>query len=362
MKKYSITKKAFRMYHSYHPKYFPLKFLQIIFENVSPYFNLWMSAEIITALYEGRDRRELYTLVAITLFGNFVISVIGAFLKRTVAAQFQILENAKAAAFNSKMLSLDYDKIESPEIRQHRRKILENSWVNGYGTSYMREQIQLLMKCFVNIAFSAVLFIEMVSLIAVVGFQLIGFVLFAAMMICIILQVLCNSWSLRKITLWNKDIGDLMLDENRIDAGYHPAGMDNRIYCQQNIISRFNEKSARQHLEVFSSCSNKQFVCAVPTYLFYGLSEICSFLLIKEVQDKVGYGCYDIVVANILADVLVPLTPVVVNHMKPGGIYITSGIISEKEETVTEAVKAAGLKVLEVTRQGEWVSVTARKE
>ena len=82
----------------------------------------------------------------------------------------------------------------------------------------------------------------------------------------------------------------------------------------------------------------------------------------REVQDKVGYGCYDIVVANILADVLVPLTPVVVNHMKPGGIYITSGIISEKEETVISAVKAAGLKVLEVTRQGEWVSVTAIKE
>ena len=81
----------------------------------------------------------------------------------------------------------------------------------------------------------------------------------------------------------------------------------------------------------------------------------------REVQDKVGYGCYDIVAANILADVLVPLTPVVVNHMKPGGIYITSGIISDKEELVTEAVKAAGLKVLEVTRQGEWVSVTASK-
>lgn len=81
----------------------------------------------------------------------------------------------------------------------------------------------------------------------------------------------------------------------------------------------------------------------------------------REVQDRVGYGCYDIVVANILADVLVPLTPVVVNHMKPGGIYITSGIIYDKEATVTEAVQAAGLEVLEVTRQGEWVSVTARK-
>ena len=81
----------------------------------------------------------------------------------------------------------------------------------------------------------------------------------------------------------------------------------------------------------------------------------------KEVQDTVGYGNYDIVVANILADVLVPLTPVIVNQLKDGGIYITSGIIEEKEETVTEAVKQAGLEVLEVNHQGEWVSVTAKK-
>ncbi len=82
----------------------------------------------------------------------------------------------------------------------------------------------------------------------------------------------------------------------------------------------------------------------------------------KAVQDQVGYGCYDIVVANILAQVLVPLTPVIVPHLKEGGIYITSGIIDDKEEVVVEAVKAAGLKILEITHQGEWVSVTAQKE
>ncbi len=81
----------------------------------------------------------------------------------------------------------------------------------------------------------------------------------------------------------------------------------------------------------------------------------------KEVQDKVGYERYDIVVANILADVLVPLTPVILHQLKKGGIYITSGIIDNKEQTVVDAVKAAGLEVLEVTYQGEWVSVTARK-
>ena len=81
----------------------------------------------------------------------------------------------------------------------------------------------------------------------------------------------------------------------------------------------------------------------------------------KEIQDRVGYGCYDIVAANILADVLVALSPVIVNQMKPGGIYITSGIIDDKEAVVVEAVKAAGLEVLEVAHQGEWVGVTARK-
>ncbi|MDD3218884.1 MAG: 50S ribosomal protein L11 methyltransferase [Lachnospiraceae bacterium] len=81
----------------------------------------------------------------------------------------------------------------------------------------------------------------------------------------------------------------------------------------------------------------------------------------KDVQDQVGYEKYDIVTANILADVLVPLTPVIVRQMKKGGIYITSGIIDNKEEVVVQAVKDAGLEVLEVTYQGEWVSVTARK-
>ena len=82
----------------------------------------------------------------------------------------------------------------------------------------------------------------------------------------------------------------------------------------------------------------------------------------KEVQDTVGYEKYDIVTANILADVLVPLTPVIVSQMKKGAYYITSGILDVKEEVVVQAVKDAGLVLVEVTHQGEWVSVTARKE
>ncbi len=82
----------------------------------------------------------------------------------------------------------------------------------------------------------------------------------------------------------------------------------------------------------------------------------------KDVQDKAGFEKYDIVTANILADVLVPLTPVIVPCLKPGGVYITSGIIEGKEGLVTEACEAAGLTVLEVCAQGEWRSVTAQKD
>lgn len=80
----------------------------------------------------------------------------------------------------------------------------------------------------------------------------------------------------------------------------------------------------------------------------------------KEIQDKVGYRKYHIVVANILAEVLVCLTPVIKNQLKSGGIYITSGIIDEKEETVIKCLEEEGFTVLEVKTQGEWVSVTAK--
>ena len=84
----------------------------------------------------------------------------------------------------------------------------------------------------------------------------------------------------------------------------------------------------------------------------------------KSVQDRAGYECYDIVLANILAGVLVDLTPVIVSQMKKGAVYITSGIINdnEKEHQVIKARTDAGLTVIDVSYQGEWVSVTGKKE
>ncbi len=78
-------------------------------------------------------------------------------------------------------------------------------------------------------------------------------------------------------------------------------------------------------------------------------------------QEKVGTEKYDIVVANILADVIIPMAPVIPARLKKQGVFITSGIIDFKENEVKEAIEAAGMEALEITHQGEWVSITARK-
>lgn len=83
----------------------------------------------------------------------------------------------------------------------------------------------------------------------------------------------------------------------------------------------------------------------------------------KAVQDEVGYEKYDIVCANILADVLEPLSEEITRHMKPGALFITSGIIDMKEEEVVSKFKENPLlEIVEVNHNGEWVNVTARKK
>ena len=82
----------------------------------------------------------------------------------------------------------------------------------------------------------------------------------------------------------------------------------------------------------------------------------------KRIKDYAGYEKYDVVTANILADIIIPLLDVIDVHMKSRGIIITSGIIDMKEQAVKEAfLSNEHFEIIETTYQGEWVSITARK-
>ena len=279
-RKESITLRALRQYHSYNPRYLPLSFLQIAFREISPYFNLWMSAEIVTALCEGREKRELYLLVAVTLFGNLFVQILQAILGRSAEGALEVLRDKEAAQFYLKTLSLDYDKMEDPDIRHLRRKIRENSNINNYGVENMRYTVLDVMSGGVNLVFSLILFVEMVSLMTALPFHFTSLLLFVAMIVLCVLTIALDFRSNRKSSAnWNK-IGDLMLKENKLGQGYQTDGMDNRIYRQQHIINRLYEKSHKEHLRGFSEASQKDFFLTVPVSLVSDLSEVCAYLIV----------------------------------------------------------------------------------
>ena len=83
----------------------------------------------------------------------------------------------------------------------------------------------------------------------------------------------------------------------------------------------------------------------------------------EAVQQQAGIDCYDIAVANILAPVIIMLQGEIAKHLKPGAVFITSGIINTKEQAVKEALASnPELEIIETTYQGEWVSITARRK
>ena len=280
MHNYKTTRRAFKLYHSYNPHYFPLRLLQIIFTNLTPFFTLWMSAEIVTALYEKKTKEELFLLVAIALCGALFIHIMGALLGRCVDNAQKQLENNEAAAFNKKTLSLDYDKLENPEIRHLRRKIVENSWINYYGVKNMCMCIENIATYLVNILYCVILFAEMVTLILKLSFDLRGILLLVAIIICVILTVIIQSRCGKKqAETWNLG-GDLMLRENRLSGGYSQSGMDSRFYKQQAIVEEIDKSLAMEHKTLYSKINHIDFLLRVPIFLSTKASELCSYLLI----------------------------------------------------------------------------------
>ncbi len=280
MSKLTMTKKAFRVYHGYNTKYFPLKLLQIMFQNVTPFFNLWMSAEIVTALYEGRERKDLYLLVAISLLGNLFIQLMGALLQRVTTVQLQVLQNNEAAAFNQKTLSLDYDKLENPEIRQHRRRILENAYVNNYGVVFMRQGVEHLMSCVVNLVYATFLFVEMMIAVLRYPVQWLALLFLGGMIVSLIIVIRYQFKTSEKMAKNWKRLGDLILEENRLGRGYDVNGLDNRIYKQQGIITAINERMSKLHLKEYSKVYHRSTLYEIPNSFLSRIGELMSYLFV----------------------------------------------------------------------------------
>ena len=234
----------------------------------------------MTALYESKPADEVYPLILITLLGNLLVRIAGAVLKRSAETQLKVLKNNQAAAFNAKTLSLDYDKLENPKIRQHRRNILENSWINGYGTNQMQWIIEKQMSALANIALSLLLFAEMLSYLLAAELSILSLLLLAAMCLFFVLNFFLSRRRARTISEGSKKIGDFMLEENRLSRGHNPHGMDSRIYRQQPLLKQVMMPFVQKHRTLIQEVQNSVFRSSIPVLACERLIELCSYLII----------------------------------------------------------------------------------
>ena len=77
--------------------------------------------------------------------------------------------------------------------------------------------------------------------------------------------------------------------------------------------------------------------------------------------EKIGFDRFDVVVANILADIIIPLSKVTAKFMRKGALFISSGIINTKEDAVREALLNNGFEIIEVLHMNDWVAFVAKK-
>ena len=280
MRKENITWRAFKHYSGYNKRYFPLKFLHIIFQNLSPYFNLWMSSEIVSALYTNKTQVHIFTLVAIAVVGNLLVHIAGAFLSRWVDIESKVLSNNEGAVFNKKTFSMDYDKLENPDIRALRRKIKENAYINQYGVLGMRHAMEGIFSCSISLIYAVILFSEMLVEIIEAGIHpatillLIGLVGFTA------ISIAYNSLIQRKTAERDKQISDLMLKENQLGRGYSFNGMDARIYKQQDIVTQYETEMNKEHFRLFSWARKQAWLFTSPYILLSKIPEVCAYLIV----------------------------------------------------------------------------------
>lgn len=266
MRKNNPNIRALKLLHSFCPSYFPLLIAKSFFGKLSPYFNLFLSAEIVNEIVGARNKEKLITLVLITVLGNFVIAIIGGVLNRIFGHKETLLYQREAAYYNKKTLSLDYDDLENTKVRQLRRKIMESAKINYHGKQLLLMSVGRLVNITISAILALILGIEMFVLMLAAGFSW-YVVLFVALIIGI---VVFNVWysfqSKDKMGALSNQISQTMIDENRIDEAVdcYNMGKDVRLYRQDKLIMKIKNFTFDLHKKAFRRMEQKRYMVNIP--------------------------------------------------------------------------------------------------
>ena len=285
---------AIKLWNALCPKYFPLMILNTFFLNITPYFNLYISAEIINAITERRNINTVYFLVIIVILGNFVLTIVGSILKREFGHQTIILNQKEELIFNTKTLTLDYEDLEKTEIRQLRRKIIESSKINRHGKQSLLDSLQKIISNSINIILSIYLFTEMFIIIISNEFNWMVLFFGGLIIILIVINILQNFSVKKKMATLTKQVSQTMIEKNRIDEvlDCYNMGKDVRLYCQAKLIMKIKNKIYALHKTSFRLLSIEQFKTDIPNAIItYTLqATVYIFVCIYAIKGIFGIG------------------------------------------------------------------------
>lgn len=289
--------RAIKLWHSLCPAYFPFMIINSLFANLSPYFNIYLSAEIINEIVGGRTISKLVMLVAITVGGNFLISVIGGMISRAFGHQTTLLNQREDALFYKRTFTLDYEDLENTEVRQLRRKIIESAKIDSHGKQSLLINLNELSYGIINIALALYLFSEMMFLIISNKFDWIV-VLFG---LFIILLVALNVWisfiAKKVMAKLSNEISLSMIDENRIDDAIdcYNMGKDVRLYRQDKLIRKIQNYEFELHKKSFRAYYTKSFWYHIPQKVFSIMLQATAYIFICSYALKGVFGIGNII-------------------------------------------------------------------
>ena len=266
MRKDNPNMRALKLLHSFCPSYFPLLVLKSFFGKLSPYFNLYLSAEIVNEIVGARNKDTLITLVLITVIGNFAIAILGGILNRAFGHKETLLYQREAVYYNKKTLGLDYDNLENTEVRQLRRKIVESSRINFHGKQLLLMSVGRLVNITISAILALILGIEMFVLMFASGFSWL-----IILLACLIIGLVAfNVWySFRekdKMGAVYRNVSQTMIDENRIDESMdcYNMGKDVRLYRQDKLIMKIKNYAFDLHKKAFRTMESKRYKINMP--------------------------------------------------------------------------------------------------
>lgn len=306
-----MLKRGFSIVHNIQSGIIILNIICAVFEALTPFINLYLSAEILSELSNSKNTRTLTILVAMTVGLNLLVHLIKQALYRVINVCNALFERKFTMHLNKKILTTDYANVENFDTHMKRQRIDEMRNMNNGGIWYLiystRNTIQNLFTIIFAVAMTYKIFF--VSDIAgdgtfykMINSSVVSVSLLAIIVLNVILTMYFNTLATKKSYVLSEGIIPFNRMFNYILGQYintYTAGKDVRIYDQKSMIL---EETAALYDDIKSTISafeKNQFsntninsiisvIISCLVYLFVGFKALAGAFLVGNIVKYVG--------------------------------------------------------------------------